>query len=135
EIDMNDINYIREWQRNHQEKVKQHRKKYRKKKRDNNKSKLAGGNHNWKGGETSHEDGHVLVRTPDHPNVNANGYIRRSRLVMEKHLGRYLSPGEIVHHKNEDASDDRIENLDLFPGTSEHVSFHWEERRSLNKLC
>lgn len=97
--------------------------------RTNSESKIGGKNHNWKGGETLHEDGHVLVRSPDHPNVNANGYIRRSRLVMEKHLGRYLSPGEIVHHKNEDTSDDLIENLDLFPGTSEHVSFHWEGRR------
>ena len=131
---MNDINYIREWQRNHPEKIKQYRKKYRKKIRDNNKPKLCGGNHNWKGGETIHEDGHVLVRSPDHPNVNANGYIRRSRLVMEKHLGRYLEPGEIVHH-HKDKDDDRIENLRLFPGASEHVSFHHKQRRNVNELC
>lgn len=85
-------------------------------------------NSNWKGGQTIHEDGHILVRSPNHPHVNANGYVLRSRLVMEEHLGRYLEPGEIVHH-HKDKDDDRIENLKLFPSISEHMSFHWQERR------
>ncbi|MBA7545078.1 hypothetical protein ES705_37441 [subsurface metagenome] len=46
---------------------------------------------------------------------------------MEKHLGRYLRPEEIVHHDKE-KDDDRIENLKLFATVSEHVSFHWQER-------
>jgi len=91
-------------------------------------SRFAENNSNWIGGETIHEDGHVLVRSPNHPHVNANGYVLRSRLVMEKHLGRYLELGEIVHH-DKDKDDDRIENLKLFPGLSEHMSFHWQIRR------
>lgn len=91
-------------------------------------SRFAENNSNWKGGKTVHEDGHVLVRSPNHPQVNANGYVLRSRLVMEKNLGRYLRPREIVHH-HKDKDDDRIENLKLFPSVSEHMIFHWQQRR------
>lgn len=37
-----------------------------------------------------------------------------ARVVMRNHIGRELLPGEVVHHVNEDSSDDRIENLKLY---------------------
>lgn len=61
---------------------------------------------------------------PDHPNPSWGGtHVYRYRLVMEKHLGRYLLPEEIIHHKNGNHSDDRVENLEVM-SQSQHIKAH-----------
>lgn len=67
----------------------------------------------WKGGRRTTPKGYVMVRQPNHPKAQ-NGYIQEHRLIMEKHLGRYLLPKETVHHKNGKKDDNRIENLELW---------------------
>lgn len=82
------------------------------------------GHPNWKGGEWISRDGRVYVYRPDHPHANNKGYVFRARLVMEEMLGRFLEPAETVHHRNEIVSDDRPENLQLFPSRGDHTAFH-----------
>lgn len=79
-------------------------------------------NHNWKGGRKK-ERGYILVYTPSHPFANRGGYVREQRLVMEKEIGRYLTNGEMVHHKNGIKDDNRIENLELI-NKKEHSQLH-----------
>lgn len=68
--------------------------------------------------------GRVVILTPNHPYPNyCKKYVYRYRLVMEKHLKRYLNPDEHVHHINDDPMDDRIENLEVMKIGS-HVSLH-----------
>ena len=86
-------------------------------------------NGNWKGGIINDGHGRVLVYAPNHPNPNAFGtHVYRYRLVMENHLGRFLIPGEIVHHKNGNKSDDKIKNLQLMI-QSKHAKIHHKNGR------
>ena len=78
-------------------------------------------NSRWKGGKIKHSN-YVLIHAPNHPH-NSYGYVREHRLVMEKHLGRYLIKGEVVHHINHIKNDNRIENLMLFSNQSKHCKF------------
>ena len=78
---------------------------------------------NWNGGKTV-ERGYVCIHSPKHPFKRTNNYVFEHRLVMEKHLGRYLKSTEQIHHINGNKSDNRLENLMYFPNNSAHIKFH-----------
>jgi len=78
---------------------------------------------NWKGGKSKSKDGYIHIWCPTHPHAKS-GYVREHRLVMEKHLGRTLLPTEVVHHINQNHSDNRIENLILFENNGKHRNYH-----------
>lgn len=69
--------------------------------------------------------GYVLVYNDKHPHRRKDcNYVLEHRLVMENFLGRYLEPEEVVHHINGVRDDNRIENLELLTGKSEHMKIH-----------
>jgi hypothetical protein len=51
---------------------------------------------------------------------------------MEQHIGRFLLDGEQVHHRNEDRSDNRIENLELL-SKKDHAHTHCPPKEK--KIC
>jgi HNH endonuclease len=74
-------------------------------------------NPNWKGDAAQHRNhnGYIYRRRTGHPRGLRNGeYVLEHILVMEDMLGRYLLPGEQVHHLNGRKDDNRPENLELW---------------------
>lgn len=78
------------------------------------------GNPAWKGGRTVVK-GYVLIYAPDHPNADYKSRVPEHRLVMEAALGRYLASEEVVHHRGDDKTDNRLENLELFESNAAHL--------------
>ena len=74
-------------------------------------------NPSWKGGRSIDSGGYVSIKLAEtHPMrsmANSYGYIKEHRLVMARHLKRLLEREELVHHKNADKTDNRIENLTI----------------------
>jgi hypothetical protein len=84
--------------------------------------------HHWKGGRKIRKDGYVLVVAPDgHPypsdvhEPSSLAYILEHRLIMERQLGRYLRPEEVVHHIDQNPSNNDPSNLRLYANQREHL--------------
>jgi len=70
---------------------------------------------NWKGGKTKSSGYVVILLYPGdffYPMAN-RGYVKEHRLLVAKGLGRCLQSWEIVHHKDGNKLNNRLENLEL----------------------
>ena len=69
-------------------------------------------------------DGYIKVQLlPDdffYPMVQKDGYVFEHRLTMAKALKRCLLEWEVVHHKNGNRDDNRLENLEVLPVAFKH---------------
>lgn len=76
-------------------------------------------NSNWKGGKYINSQGYVEIRDP----IKKKYYLEH-RAVVETFIKRTLKKSEIIHHINEIKTDNRIENLMIFPNPNKHKQFH-----------
>lgn len=105
-------------------------------------TKRGANNPAWKGGLVEHSRGYLYVHAPDHP-FASNAYVFEHRLIMERWLrehrpksqyltglgnNKYLRQDIIVHHKNGDKKDNRLENLECMT-QSEHMRHHRAEQK------
>ncbi len=89
-----------------------------------------GKNHpNWTGGRSVDKDGYVLVYAPNHPLRRKNNKILEHRIVAEKHFGVRLKRKNVVHHKNDNPSDNRPKNLKIYPSNKEHKQDDYRFRK------
>lgn len=110
------------------------------------KDKQRGENHHsWNGGRYKHTSGYWYALARGHPFAK-NDYVYEHRLVMERHLlaeqpahpaltdGR-LSRRWVVHHKNGQKDDNRLENLEVLRRGEHNSWMHYhEEIARLKKL-
>jgi hypothetical protein len=84
--------------------------------------------HRWGEGYIDNR-GYFRVYRPDFPKVwDASGYAKRSHVVWWLKTGRIVSRAHVLHHKNENKLDDKIENLEL-KTKGEHTEHHNQRYR------
>ena len=84
-------------------------------------------NASFAGGRRIDSGGYAIVSAPvDHPHARCLPgknipHIREHRLVMERTLGRYLQPAEVVDHADGLTLHNHPDNLRLFASNKEHL--------------
>ena len=74
------------------------------------------------------KNNYIKLLDPSHP-YSKKGYIWEHRVVVERFIGRILEPFEIIHHIDEDKTNNKIENLMVFQSNKEHIKWHTKLRQ------
>lgn len=85
--------------------------------------------------KVSKRGNYLQIYYPQHPRVNERGYVYQHIIIMEKIIGRYLKPKEIIHHIDGNRYNNSENNLMLFKSRGQHINFHRRNRiKSFAKL-
>lgn len=88
----------------------------------------ASSQHRWKPGSRVGSTGHVKVRVgKGHPLADPNGWAYEHLVVWVAAGNERPQRGHVLHHINDDKTDNRIENLMLL-SRAEHNRLHLEDR-------
>lgn len=79
------------------------------------------------------DKGYVRLYKPNHPMSDSSGYLLEHRYVMSEYLGRNLGAEEIVHHKDQNKSNNDIDNLKI-TNRQEHIGIHFDPIAHGNKI-
>lgn len=77
-------------------------------------------------------NGYLKIHAPNHKRADNKGLVFEHIIKIEEHIGRNLLENEVVHHLDENKTNNKIENLLLMYG-SEHIKLHHFLRRQ-NKI-
>lgn len=90
-------------------------------------------NGRWNGGKLLSSHGYVLVRVGSaHPLCVGNQYAYEHHLVWVTANGA-IPAGCVIHHKNGDRTDNRLENLECLT-SAEHQKYHADKTRDRDHL-
>ena len=82
----------------------------------------------WNSDRIMSSHGYVKVRVgQDHPLADPNGYAYEHLLVWVAAGNPPPGPGQTIHHRNEDKTDNRLSNFELL-ARAEHALHHLAER-------
>jgi hypothetical protein len=80
---------------------------------------------NFKTGKTKTDHGYILVFVgKGHHLADVRGYAYEHRINAEKKLGRKLKKEELVHHKDENKTNNNEDNLEIFDSIGAHLHSH-----------
>ena len=87
-------------------------------------------NNNWRGGRSVDPRGYVLIRVgKEHPLADVRGYAYEHRLVAQEALDRPLTKSDLVHHKDENTSNNNAGNLKIV----DHAHHKLEHRHATSR--
>ena len=69
-------------------------------------------------------NGYIAIYMPEHERAFDNGCVYEHILVAEKILGRKLKEQECVHHKDQNRTNNSLDNLMIFKTNEDHIAYH-----------